>query len=215
MFLTPDGNTETVTELLRGKSSEMAKTMRRKALTDKIAYYVATSCMILAIEYYAAGIPLTTDQIKSISRPLMDALKLGGSFPRTMADDYFHTRCGARVPRLSARLDGRDIELNTRLLNGCGSAEFANVGMYLQAATTQAHGYAGDIVAYPHILPETMARSTPGRPGIGQTWLPYIAAVLHKHAVNIRAPHRLNEIDTNIAATLAATPEPPALDAAV
>ncbi|KAJ1726184.1 hypothetical protein LPJ61_005363, partial [Coemansia biformis] len=93
-----------------------------------------TSCMIPAIEYYAAGIPLTTDQIKSISRPLMDALKLGGGFPRTMADDYLHTRC-----------------------------------MYLQAPTTQAHGYTGDILAYPHIPPETMARSTPGRPGIGQT----------------------------------------------
>ncbi|KAJ2037032.1 hypothetical protein GGI08_008535, partial [Coemansia sp. S2] len=150
------------------------------------------------MEYYASGLILSAEQITQITRPIMKMVKHGHGVPSTMPDDYFHMRDGARIPRLADRLDGRNMEMTMRMLNGQGSEQFAILGLYLQIATAHHHKYVGDFLDYPHTVPPKMRLSSGNKPSIGPTWLPYIAGVLQNRAVNIRVPRHLGDRDTRI-----------------
>ncbi|KAJ2328083.1 hypothetical protein GGH92_009931, partial [Coemansia sp. RSA 2673] len=143
-------------------------------------------CITPAMEYYASGLILSAEQITQITRPIMKMVKHGHGVPSTMPDDYFHMRDGARIPRLADRLDGRNMEMTMRTLNGQGSEQFAILGLYLQIATAHHHKYVGDFLDYPHTVPPKMRLSSGNKPGVGPTWLPYIAGILQNRAVNIR-----------------------------
>ncbi|KAJ2846563.1 hypothetical protein IWW36_004293, partial [Coemansia brasiliensis] len=86
----------------------MAGAIRQKAITDRMAQYLASTCIIPALEYYAAGVPITTEQITQISKPIMKMVKHAHGVPTTLPDTYFHLRQGARIPNLKTRIQGRN-----------------------------------------------------------------------------------------------------------
>ncbi|KAJ2859761.1 hypothetical protein GGH94_005921 [Coemansia aciculifera] len=78
--------------------------------------------------------------------------------------------------------------MTLRMLNGQGSEQFAILGLYLQIATVHFHKYLGDFLGYPHTIPPNMLQLQKDKPGVGLTWLPYIAGVLHNRTVNVQVP---------------------------
>lgn len=105
-------------EEIRLLSEEAARTVRSKALTDKIITMIYKSVVLPKLVYKSFGLCISEAQAGAIEKCWRSILKNKSGLPRSSSNALLHCEVGFNIPRLADGLDMRDMSDFQVWLNG-------------------------------------------------------------------------------------------------
>ena len=183
MYIVPDGSHAPMYQMCKELASSQAKLLRSRAMTDKMALFVARAVLMPALTYKMQGHAFTRQEMHQIFKPLMHALKHACGLPISFPSSFMHHRLAGKVPRLETVHTANNLTLLVRAMNA--PTPLGEITQARIAATEHSRTFPGPMLEIPWHVQQGHQKVD----GKGQRLLiPALAAALHERGATIGEP---------------------------